>query len=70
METKLFKPTNKELQKYIESFYILTNSKNEEKVSYLTFPTLFSVVTAVLNAENTVTSEKIITQFCSFLIET
>jgi len=65
MKTESFKPENKELQKYIESFYILTHSRNEEKVSYLTFPTLYSVVAIVLNAENIITSKNITTKFCA-----
>jgi AraC-like DNA-binding protein len=63
MKIDLFKPINEELQKYIESFYILTNSKNDEKVSYLTFPTLFSVVAVVANAENIISSEKVTIKF-------
>jgi len=64
MKIETFKPENKELHKYIESFYILTHSKTKEKVSYLTFPSVFSVVTAVLNAENIITSKSITTRSC------
>ena len=64
MKIETFKPKNKELQKYIESFYILTHSKTEEKVSYLTFPSVFSVVAAVLNAENIITPKNITTRSC------
>lgn len=64
MEINQFKPKNKELQKHIESFYILNHSKNEKEVNYLTFPTLFSVVATVLNAKNIITSEKVTTKFC------
>ena len=65
MKIETFKPKNKKLQKYIESFYILTHSENEEKVSYLTFPSVFSVVATVINAENIITSEQITTRFCT-----
>jgi AraC-like DNA-binding protein len=64
MKIETFKPKNKELQKYIESYYILTHSKNEEKVSYLTFPTLFSVIAIVSNAENIINPNGVTTQFC------
>lgn len=63
MDIETFKPQNKELQKYIESFYILSHSENEKGVSYLTFPTLFSVVATALNAENIISPEKITTKF-------
>ncbi len=63
MKIETFKPKNKELQKYIESFYILEHSKDEDKTSYLTFPSVFSIVAVVLNAENIVTSKNIITKF-------
>ncbi len=64
MKVELYKPQNEKLQKYIECFYTLTHSKREEKVSYLTFPSTFSIVAIVHNAENTITSEKVITKFC------
>ena len=63
MIIKTFEPTSKELQKYIECFYILSNSKDDDKVSYLTFPTLFSVVAAVINAKNIVTDQKVTIAF-------
>jgi len=63
MNIKTFQPLSKELQKYIECFYILSNSRDEDKVSYLTFPTLFSVVAAVINAKNIVTNQKVTIAF-------
>lgn len=63
MQIKTFKPQNKELQKYIESFYILEHSRNEKKISYLTFPSVISFVTVELNSECIITSKKIITKF-------
>jgi len=65
MDVNQFKPRNQELQKYIDSFYILTHPENEKEVSYLTFPTLFSVVAAVLNAKSSVSSERITTTYSS-----
>jgi len=64
MKIETFKPKSDKLQKYIESFYILEHSKNEKRVSYLTFPSVFSIVATVLNAENIVSSEHIITKSC------
>jgi AraC-like DNA-binding protein len=63
MKITTYKPSSKELQKYIECFYILTQSKNDEKVSYLTFPTLFSVVAAVINAKNIISDQKVTIKF-------
>lgn len=63
MKIKTYQPLSKELQKYIECFYILSNSKDDDKVSYLTFPTLFSVVAAVKNAKNIVTNQKVTIAF-------
>jgi len=65
MKIETFKPKNKELRKYIESFYLLTHFRNEEKVSYLTFPSVYSIVAIVHNAENIITSEGITTRFCA-----
>lgn len=63
MEIKIFKPQNKELQNYIDSFYILEHSRNEKKISYLTFPSVISFVSVELNSESIITSKKIITRF-------
>jgi len=63
MQIETFKPQNKELQKYIESFYILEHSQNEDNISYLTFPSVFSIVAVVNNAENIITADSIITKF-------
>lgn len=63
MRIKTFKPHNKELQKYIDSFYILEHSRNEKKISYLTFPSVISFVSVEQNSESIITSKKIITKF-------
>lgn len=71
MQIETFNPQNKELQKYIESFYILEHSRNEDKISYLTFPSVFSIVAVVNNAENIITTDTITTKFSkSKLIDT
>ena len=63
MQIETFKPQNKELQKYIESFYILEHSQKEGKISYLTFPSIFSIVAVVNNAENIISADNITTKF-------
>ena len=59
MIVKLFKPQNEILKQYIECFYLLSHSKNEAKVTYLTFPTQLTVVTAILDAKNIILADKI-----------
>ncbi|SEL99845.1 Helix-turn-helix domain-containing protein [Chitinophaga rupis] len=44
MQVSLLKPGSSELQKYIECFYILKRSAQEEPINYLTFPSVFSIV--------------------------
>ena len=63
MQIETLKPQNKNLQKYIESFYILEHSQNEGKISYLTFPSLYSIVAVVNNAENIISEDNITTKF-------
>ena len=65
MNVQIFIPQNEMLKEYIECFYILTHLQDEEIVSYLTFPSIFSIVTSVINAENIITSEHITTRYCS-----
>lgn len=48
MKVNIFKPSNLELQKYIECFYILTHS-SKTKTTYLTFPSIFSIVSITKN---------------------
>ncbi len=63
MQIETFKPQNKELQKYIESFYFLEHSRKDDKISYLTFPSIFSIVAVVNNAKNIITADSITTKF-------
>ncbi len=51
MHIEVIKPTNIELQKYIECFYILTHSKEEDVTTYFTFPSLFSIVSITSNTD-------------------
>ncbi len=51
MEIKFFKPKNEILQKYIEGYYFLTNSKADLPVEYFTFPNNYSIISIVENAE-------------------
>ena len=55
MTIKLYKPTNPLLKKYIECIYILKQTPEEKPAKYLTFPSLFTIVTI---SEKTKTVEK------------
>ena len=63
MKVETFSPKNEELKKYIESYYLLEHFEHEAKISYLTFPSLYSIIAVVNNAENIVLDDRIITRF-------
>lgn len=44
MNIQLYRPNSLILQSFIEYFYILTKSEEEENVTYLTFPNIYSMV--------------------------
>jgi AraC-like DNA-binding protein len=44
MEVKLYQPRNPLLQRYIECFYTLSRRPDEEPVTYIAFPSIFSMV--------------------------
>ena len=60
MHVEIFRPRNPELQDYVESYYILTHTKNEGAVSYLTFPSIYSIVAVINDAENCISPTRII----------
>jgi len=49
MNIEVIKPSDIELHKYIECFYILTHSKEEGRTTYFTFPSVFSIVSISSN---------------------
>ncbi len=57
MKIEVIKPSDIELQKYIECFYILTHSKQEGKTTYFTFPSIFSIISISSNTEVIRTNE-------------
>ena len=44
MKIKLYKPRNSLLSDYIECIYVLTQTNEEDSAEYLTFPTVFTIV--------------------------
>ena len=53
MKVNLYKPQNSLLKKYIDYYYTLKHSFEEKTTSYLAFPSISTIVTAVKNAQIT-----------------
>lgn len=63
MNIKLFRPRNLILQNFIEYFYILTRSADEETVAYLTFPNIYSMVSVNYYAQIKTKGNKVNVEF-------
>lgn len=59
MNIKVIKPSNIELQNYIECFYILTHSKEEGRTTYFTFPSINSIM-SISSYTNVIRTDKFI----------
>lgn len=46
MKIKVYSPSNPLLKKYIECIYILTHTTEEELAKYITFPSIFTIVSS------------------------
>jgi len=46
MKIKVYSPSNPLLKKYIECIYILTHNSEEEPAKYITFPSIFTIVSS------------------------
>lgn len=44
MKIKVYSPFNPLLKKYIECIYILTQTSEEKPAKYITFPSIFTIV--------------------------
>lgn len=60
MKIKVYSPSNPLLKKYIECIYILTHSSEEKPAKYITFPSIFTIVSSSersksINKENQLT---------------
>lgn len=60
MNIAYFKPKSAVLQKYIEGYYFLTNTKSELENSYLTFPNNYCIVSVTNKCEFVFEKEKVI----------
>ena len=65
MNIKLFRPQNIILQNFIEYFYILTKNADEEPITYLTFPNIYSMVSISCNAVIKTIGNKVTVDFSS-----
>jgi AraC-like DNA-binding protein len=60
MKIEYFKPKNIVLQKYIEGYYFLTNTQQENDTDYLTFPNNYCIVSVTNNCTFEFEKEKVI----------
>ncbi len=58
-----YKPKSPLLQQYIECFYILTQEEKEQ-VGYITFPSIYTIVTIIANAKFHIEDNKVHTSYC------
>ena len=65
MNIQLYRPQNIILQNFIEYFYILTKHIDEEPITYLTFPNIYSMVSISRNATIKAVGNKVTVDFSS-----
>jgi AraC-like DNA-binding protein len=59
MEIKLFKPKDSLLQKYIECFYTINREQDAKPITYLTFPSIFTIVSVNTNSSIQISGNKV-----------
>jgi len=71
MEIKLYRPQNPALRKYIECFYTFRHSTKDGPTTYLTFPSIFTIVTISENTNTNVDENNlVISYYPNRIIET
>ena len=65
MNIQLYRPQNIILQNFIEYFYILIKHADEEAITYLTFPNIYSMVSISRNATIKSEGNKVTVDFSS-----
>jgi len=63
MNIRLYKPHSIILQNFIEYFYVLTKEADEEAITYLTFPNIYSMVSINHNAIIRTTGNKVTVEY-------
>lgn len=64
MKIKVYSPSNPLLKKYIESIYILTHTSEENPAKYITFPSLFTIVSISEKSKSINKGNKLIIRQC------
>ncbi|MFT3744208.1 MAG: helix-turn-helix domain-containing protein [Pyrinomonadaceae bacterium] len=62
---KVYKPRNAELRKHIECFYVYTRDADDDPVRYLTFPSIFTLVSISKDSLTTETELGLRTEYCA-----
>lgn len=61
----VYQPQDPELRKYIECYYVYTRCADDEPVKYLTFPSVFTIVSISRNSITRQTDRGLITEYSS-----
>lgn len=64
MKIKVYSPSHPLLKKYIESIYILTHNSEEEPAKYITFPSIFTIVSSSEKSRSTTLGNQLIIGQC------
>lgn len=64
MTIKIYRPENLILKKYIECFYILEQTSEETSVTYLTFPSIYTIVTISEKTETQINKNEMTIRYC------
>jgi AraC-like DNA-binding protein len=65
MRIKLYRPQNPILRKYIECFYTLRRSSEDAPTIYLTFPSVFTIITISENTTTNVEENSLVIAHCA-----
>ncbi len=64
MKIKVYSPSHSLLKKYIESIYILTHTAEEEPAKYITFPSIFTIVSISEKSKSIIKGNQLIIREC------
>ncbi|WON93630.1 helix-turn-helix domain-containing protein [Sphingobacterium sp. Lzh-3] len=64
MKIKVYSPINPLLKKYIECIYILTHSSEEEPAKYITFPSIFTIVSSSEKSKSISNGNQLVIRQC------
>ncbi|MBP2615564.1 helix-turn-helix domain-containing protein [Chryseobacterium jejuense] len=64
MKIKVYTPSNPLLKKYMECIYILTHTSEEESIKYITFPSIFTIVSNSERSKSITKGNQLIIEQC------